>query len=100
MAKFVQESFHFAKGKQCGFFGSWLSEIHHHANVWPYVVALSVYPLPLELGHPRTALLALSGEEVGIEYGQIASVSVENLVGFHVGMVNGDVVVGLKGYAV
>ena len=66
----------------------------------PNVVALTVNPLPLELGHPSTPLLAFSREEVGIEHGQIRSVTVENFVSLDVGMVNGDVVVGLEGDAI
>ena len=38
--------------------------------------------------------------EVGIEYGEIGTVAIEHLVGFHVGVVDRDVLVLLEGDAV
>ena len=56
--------------------------------------------LPLILRHPCTALLTLAGVEVGVEYGQVRTVLVEHLVGLHVGMVDGNVLVLLERDAV
>ena len=65
-----------------------------------HVVSLAVYPLPLKLGHPGTALFALAWEEVGIQHGQIRAIPVGYLVGFHVGVIHRDVFVLLEGDAV
>ena len=56
--------------------------------------------LSLVFRHPGTALFALAGMEVGIEYGEIAAVLVEDLVGFDVRMIHGDALVLLEGNAI
>ena len=61
-----------------------------------YVFAFLVNKLPLVLRHPGTALLAFARVEVGVEHSQVASVLVENLVGFHVRMIDGNVLVFLE----
>ena len=56
--------------------------------------------LSLIFCHPGTSLLTLAGVEVGIEYGQVRAVLVEHLVGFHIGMIYGDILVLLESDAV
>ena len=68
--------------------------------MWPNILALAVDPLALEFGHPSTALFSLAWEEIGIEHGKIAAIAVEYLVSLNVGMINWDVVIGFKGYAI
>ena len=57
------------------------------------VYSLAVNPLTLELRHPSPSLLAFSRMEVGIEHSEERAVTVEHLIGLHVGMVDGDVLV-------
>ena len=100
VSELVEESLHLAECEQGGFLVGGLGEIHHHAHVRPHIVALAVYPLPLKLGHPSPALLAFTRMEIGVEHGPIAAVLVEHLVGLHIGVVDGDVVIFLERDAV
>ena len=65
-----------------------------------HVLALLVDALSLVLRHPGAALLTFAGVEVGIEDGEVGTVAVKHLVGLHVGMVDGDVLVLLERDAV
>ena len=110
MTELVEKGFHLTESKQGRLLGRRLREIHHHADMRPHVLHIigtegflhvdALHPLALIFGHPCPTLLALAGMEIGIEDGQIGTVLIEHLVGFHVGMINGDVLVLLEGDAV
>ena len=100
VSELVQECLHLAECEQRRLCVGRLAEVHYHADVRSHIAALVVYPLSLILRHPRTALLSLAWEEVGIEYGQIASVLVEYLVGLNVWRIYLYVLVLLECYAV
>ena len=93
VSEFVQECLNLAQGEQCRFLVGGFCEVHHHAHVRTYVHSLAVDELSLVFGHPGSALLALAGMEVGIEYRQIRTVAVEHLVCLHVGVIHLDVLV-------
>ena len=61
-----------------------------------HILALLIDKLSLILGHPCPTLLAFTRMEVGIEHGEIGAVSIEHLVGLHVGMIHGDVLILLE----
>ena len=96
VSELVQEGFHLAQCQQCRLLVGRFRQVHHHTDVRTYVFALLGNPLTLILRHPGTALFTLAGMEIGIEHSQIASVLVEHLVGFHVGMIHRDILVLLE----
>ena len=106
MAEFVKECLHFAQREQGWVLSGRLRKIHHHADVRSHILlgaylaivelAFLFNPLPLELSHPGSTLLALTWIEVGIEHSQIRAVAVEHLVGLHVGMIDGNVAILLE----
>ena len=100
MAKLVEEGLHLAQCQQGRFLLRGFCEIHDHADMRTYILALTVNPLPLVFCHPGTTLFTLSGMEIGIEDSQERAVLVEHLVSFHVGMIDWDVLVFLKGNAI
>ncbi len=100
MSKFVEEGFYLAQGEQGWFIICGLGEVHHHTDMWTYVLALSCDPLSLVFGHPCATLLAFAGMEICIEYGEIASVVIKHLVGFYVWMIDGNVFVFAESDAV
>ena len=91
MPEFVQERLHLGQREQGRFLVGWLGQVHDQTYVRPDIVPAPVYPLALKFCHPCTALLALAWVEVGIEYGQIASVAVQDLVGLDIGVVDRDI---------
>ena len=96
----MEEGLDLAQSQQRRLVGGRFREIHHHTDVRTDVFALPRYPLPLIIGHPRAALLAFSRMEIGVEHGEIRTVFVEHLVGFHVGMIDGNRLVFLERDAV
>ena len=100
MAELVEKGLHFSERQESRLVFRRLGEVHHEAHLRTDVVALVVDPLSPELRHPGPALLPLAGMEVGIEHGQMAAVAVEDLIGLHFGMVDGDVLALLEGDAI
>ena len=52
------------------------------------------------LGHPGSALFALAGEEISVEHGQEAVVTVKHLIGLHLRVEYGNVGALVEPYAV
>ena len=61
---------------------------------------LALYPLALIFCHPSTPLLALARMEIGIEHSEERTVFIKHLIGFNIRMIDGNVLVLLKGDAV
>ena len=106
MAELMEEGLHLSQCQQGRFLVSRFREIHHHTDVRPYILhiirsegllhVLTLHPLALVFRHPGTSLLTLAGMEVGIKDGEIRTVLVEHLVGFHVRMIDRDILVFLE----
>ena len=100
MSEFVEEGLHFRECQQGRLFLGGFREVHHYADVRPHIDALAVDILSLVFRHPGAALLPFAGMEVGVEHGQEGTILVEHLVGLHVGMIHGNVLVLLEGDAI
>ena len=96
VAKLVEEGLHLAKRQQRGFFCRGLRKVHHHRDVGTHIHAFLVDILSLILSHPCSTLLAFAGVEVGIEHSQEGAVLVEHLVGLHVRVINGNILILLE----
>ena len=110
VSELVEEGLYLAQRQQGGFLGRGFGEVHHHRDMGTDILHIiwtegllcieAFLPLALIFRHPGTGLLALTGMEVGIEDGEEATILVEDLVGLHVGMIDGDFLVFLEGDAV
>lgn len=100
VAKLVEEGLHLAQAQQGGSVVGGLAEVHHQRDVGAHVGAVLLDPLALVLRHPGAAALALARIEIDEEHGQVAAVAVIDLVGAHVGVIDGDLLVLAEGDAV
>ena len=96
MAELMEERLHLAQRQQCRLVVRRLRQIHHHRHVRPHVLTFLIYILSLVFGHPCPTLLAFAWMEISIEDGEVRAVLVEHLVGFHVGVIDGYVLVLLE----
>ena len=65
-----------------------------------HIDTFMIDPLSLKFGHPSTALLTFSRMKVGIKHSEIFAVGIEYFIGFHIGMVNRNVLILSKRDAV
>ena len=100
MSKLMQESLHFSECQQGRFLICWFGEIHHYRDMWTDILSFLGNPLSLIFCHPRTALFSLTGMEVSIEHSKIRAVLVEDLIGFHVGVIYRNVFILLESNAI
>ena len=96
VAKLVEEGLHLAQSEQRRLLRGGLGEVHHHRHMRTHVLALLVDILSLILGHPCPTLLAFAWMEVGIEHSQEGAVLIEHFVGFHIRMIDWNVLVLLE----
>ena len=101
VSELVQEGFHLTEGQQGRLVLCRFGEVHHNGYVGTAVLAgLFVNPLFLVAGHPGSRALACSGVEVGIEHGKEFPVFVEDFVGIHILVINGNIRILLEGDAI
>mmetsp|Transcript_53120 Transcript_53120/g.124204 ORF Transcript_53120/g.124204 Transcript_53120/m.124204 type:complete len:781 (-) Transcript_53120:457-2799(-) len=97
MAELVEQGADFVPGQQRRLAGRRLGDVemvgHHRASALVGV-------LRHVFVHPRTALLARAGIEVGDEDGQLATVGIEDVVGAHIGLVDRQIGAALEAQAV
>ena len=99
VSELVQEGVHFREGEEGRLVCRRLGEVHGYRYMRT-AVAVFILPLFLVAGHPGTGAFAGSRVEIGIEYCQETTVAVEHVVGFHIGMVNWNLLVFLEGDAI
>ena len=99
VSELMEEGFYLIIGKQRRFVCCRTCEVHHIDNMRT-VVGFAIAVLRLKIVHPCTAALAVPRVEVGIVNRQIFALFVKHLVGFHFGVVNGNVLVLFEGNAV
>ena len=96
----MQESIHFRECQQGRLVLGWFGEIHGDGHMRTAVASVVVYPLFFVTGHPGTRTLAFTRMEVGIEYSQETSVSVEHLIRLYVRMIYRNFLVFLESDAI
>ena len=62
-----------------------------------FLLVDTFFPLALVFGHPGSTLLTLAGMEIGIEYSQERAILIKHLVSLYIRVINGDILVLLKG---
>ena len=100
VAKLVQQSFYFTEGQERRLRIRRPREVHHDDDLRAMVFALRVFVLRGDAVHPSSGLLAIAGEEVGIEDGEELAIGVIDLVGLYFLIIYGDILVFLEGDAI
>ena len=100
VTELVEEGLHLTQCQQGRFLLRRLGKVHHHTDLRTNILALTVDPLTLIFCHPCPTLLAFARMEVGIEYCQERAVLIENLVGLHVRMIDGNIFVLFEANAI
>ena len=65
--------------------------------MWAYICTITLNPLTLELCHPCSITLSFTWVEVNIEYSQITTILVVNLIRFYIWMINRYILVLFEG---
>ena len=100
VAKLVQQSFYFTEGQERRLRIRRPREVHHDDDLRAMVFALRVFVLRGDAVHPGSGLLAVAGEEVGVEDGEELAVGVIDLVGLYFLIIYGNILVFLEGDAI
>ena len=94
----MQEGVYLVEGEQGGAVGLRFREVHGQGNVRARAVQAALcFAI---IGHPCPTLFAVARMEIRIKHGEMAAVGIFHLVCLHIGVVNGDIRIFLKGDAV
>ena len=86
MAKLVHESLYLVVGEQRGLGVGGTCKVHCEGYNGAHIVATGIAILLTKVGHPRTALLGLTGEEVGVEQSHKVAIIVGHVINLNFGM--------------
>ena len=87
VTKLVEEGLELIEGEERGSILSGFGEVATERDEGAILNTINRFHLP-ESGHPRTATLGCTGEEVHIENAEEVAILLQHLVSFHIGVVN------------
>lgn len=93
VAELMEEGLDLIGRKKRGPGGGRLCEVHHYGDVRADMFTLRGDLLAAEFSHPRTGALAVAREEVGVDDSEEGTVTVNDLIGPYIGMIDRDFIV-------